>query len=83
MSEEVCTPLLEPEFAAFVALDWADEKHCCVLREAGSDRSESRVLAHTPEAFAEWAGGLYERFSGRPIAICLEQSRGAVVYALT
>jgi transposase len=54
-----------------------------VLRETGSDRSEYRVLAHTPEAFAAWARGLYERFAGRPIAICLEQSRGAVVYALS
>jgi len=40
MREQVSTPLPEPWFAAFVDLDWTDEKHCWVLRETGSDRSE-------------------------------------------
>jgi hypothetical protein len=40
-------------------------------------------LDHTPEALEVWAAGLQQRFGGRPIAVILEQSRGALVYMLT
>jgi hypothetical protein len=30
-----------------------------------------------------WAADLQQRFGGRPIAVILEQSRGALVYMLT
>ena len=36
-----------------------------------------------PEAVEIWAAGLEKRFDGRPIAVCLEQSRGPLVYMLT
>lgn len=70
------------EFAAFVGLDWEDERHAvCVLPAAGGMPQHGEV-PQTPEAIALWVAELRARFGGRPIAICLEQSRGALVYAL-
>ena len=73
----------EPNWAAFVALDWGDEKHHWKLREADSQQCQQGELPNTPEAMQAWAGELAVRFGGRPIAVCLEQSRGAVVYQLS
>lgn len=70
------------EFAAFVGLDWADQKHAVVLQEAGSDQRHRFDLDHTPEALQNWIQSLRDRFGGRPVAIALEQKRGALVYAL-
>jgi len=80
MPEAVAVASLQ--FAAFVGLDWADQKHDVVLAEAGVAACESRVLPHTPEAIDAWAGELRQRFGGRPVAVCFEQTRGAIAYAL-
>jgi transposase len=40
-------------------------------------------LAHTPEAIAQWARALKERFAGKKIALCLEQTKGALINALS
>ena len=56
------------EFAALVGIDWADRKHDVCLLPAGSSKREFSVLAHRPEAIAQWAEGLRQRFGGRPIA---------------
>jgi transposase len=72
----------EPEWAAFVAIDWADQKHDWRLLAAGAKHPECGELKNTPEALEEWVAGLHKRFQGRPIAVCLEQSRGALVYRL-
>ena len=42
----------------------------------------SSVLPHRPEAIAQWAEELRQRFGGRPIAVCLELAKGPLVYAL-
>lgn len=69
-------------FAAFVGLDWADQKHDLVLYDAQGGKPQPQQLPHTPEAIDEWACGLRQRFGGRLIAVCFEQSRGAIAYAL-
>lgn len=73
----------EPVWAAYVAIDWADRKHVWKIQAAAGGPIESGELEHTPEAVEVWATQLATRFSGRPIAVALEQSRGAVVFALT
>jgi transposase len=73
----------EPEFAAFVAIDWADQKNFWSLVPAGSQRREQGEFDQTPETVEEWVAKLQQRFGDRPIAVCLEQSRGALVYMLT
>src|SRR5262249_2909983 len=71
------------EFAAFVALDWADQKHAWALQIAGTARPQYGELENTPEAIQIWASELEQRFGGRPIAVALEQPRGAVVAVLS
>ena len=71
-----------PPFAALVGIDWADRKHDVCLLDLDTGRREHLVLAHTPEAIDDWACQLRSRFGGRPVAVCLEQSKGALVYAL-
>jgi hypothetical protein len=83
MSESFLSPVTEPEWAAFAAIDWADQKNFWRLLPAGSQRSEEGELDNTPEAVEAWAANLHQRFDGRPVAVCLEQSRGPLVYMLS
>ena len=69
-------------FAAYVGLDWADKKHDLCLVDAETGRQELSVISHTPEALDEWARALRSRYGGRRVAVCLEQSRGPLIYAL-
>jgi transposase len=70
------------EYAALVAIDWADQQHAVCLSVPGSEEREQTIVKHTPQALQEWALGLRQRFAGQPIAVCLEQSRGPLIYAL-
>jgi transposase len=79
MNEKV-SPELIP-VAAFVALDWADEKHAGIL-SAGGQPGEPFELDHSAEAIDLWVAGLRKRFPASLIAVGLEQSKGALVYAL-
>ena len=66
------------EYAAFIAMDWADDKHDVCLVDATTEQKESSVLKHTPEALNDWAASLRTRFGGQKVAVCLEpQSRPA------
>jgi len=82
MSKTEISASSESEFAALAAIDWADRKHFWRLLPVGSQHDEYGELEHTPEAVEAWATNLQQRFAGRPIAIILEQSRGALVYML-
>ena len=79
MSESSPSPTTEPEWAALAAIDWADQKNFWRLLPAGSERPEEGELENTPEAVEAWAASLQQRFMGRPVAVCLEQSRGPLV----
>ena len=83
MSNASTTATSEPEWAAFAAIDWADQKNFWRLLPAGSQRSDAGELENTPEAVEVWAADLQRRFGGGPIAVIVEQSRGALVYMLT
>jgi transposase len=72
----------EIEYAALVGIDWSDRKHDVCLQAAGSSKRELGVLAHRPESIAQWAQTLRQRFAGRPLAVCVELSKGPLVYAL-
>jgi len=74
---------MQTEFAAFVAIDWADQKHAWTLQKAGSSERETGTIDHTPEAVEVWAAELRLRFGGQPVAVALEQSRGPLVFTLT
>lgn len=70
------------EFAAYIGLDWADQHHDICLQAAGSRQTETARIEHKPETLSDWVSELRRRFQGRPVAIALEQSRGALLYAL-
>ena len=70
------------EYAALIGLDWAAEKHDICIWDAATGKSRHQVIEHTPEALAEWLAELQACYPGRRLALCLEQSRGALMYAL-
>ena len=74
--------LNEPQFAAVVGVDWGDKKHAWSLQRVASVQRERGEIEHTPEAVESWASMLSAPFHGQPIAVALEQSRGALVFML-
>lgn len=70
------------EYAALIGIDWSDKKHDICLYDCYMQTYESSTIGHQPEAIDAWAMQLRQRFEGQPIAICLEQKRGPLVYAL-
>jgi transposase len=70
------------QYAALIAIDWADQKHDISLCDQSTGKREQSIVKHTPAALQEWALALRQRFAGRPLAVCLEQSRGPLIYAL-
>jgi hypothetical protein len=73
----------EPKFAAFVGIDWADQKHAWGLQAAGATQRENGEVEHRPEAVEAWVGQLCRRFGNRPIAVAVEQVKGALVFMLS
>ncbi len=72
----------ETQFAAFVGLDWADQKHDVSVVSADGTNPDHQVIIHSPEALHEWLLQLHQQFPQGKIAVCLEQSRGALIYHL-
>ena len=70
--------------AAFVGIDWADQKHDMTVRAASSQaQPEHRQVESQPEALSDWVLQIRERFGSEgKILICLEQSRGALIHFL-
>ena len=74
------TPDASP--AALLAIDWADQKHDFALLAEGAAEAEIGRLEHEPGRLAEFITSLRERFGGRPVAVIVEQKRGALIHAL-
>jgi transposase len=70
------------EYAALIAIDWADKQHVVSLLDLSSGKREQLPLKHTPATLQEWALSLRTRFGGKAIAVALEQARGPLIYAL-
>ncbi|MEI7730129.1 MAG: IS110 family transposase [Verrucomicrobiota bacterium] len=68
-----------PEFVAFIGLDWGDEKHELAL-VAGQQPMECRTLSNTPETLHAWLEELGQRFQGQPVALAVETSRGPLIH---
>jgi hypothetical protein len=67
---------------AWIGLDWADQKHFWSMRTADGQGKRGH-LDNTPEAVEVWAAELAQHFGGRPVAVALEQARGAVIGMLS
>ena len=68
-------------YAALIGLDWGHERHAIALRPEGG-AIEQRTLEHSAENLHAWLDELHQRFGGRPIALAIESSRGAVIHAV-
>ena len=75
-------PIEEEAIGVCVGLDWADQEHAYALRMSGSSEIERGNVKQTPESLQSWLNELRERSGGGWVAIAVEQSRGALVYAL-
>jgi transposase len=71
------------QFAAFVGIDWADQKHDVSTAPANDDSNPvHQIITHTPDALNEWVRQLRHQYPEGQIAVCLEQSKGALIYHL-
>lgn len=69
-------------YAALVAMDWADSSHQFSLSYPGCRKREEGKVEHKPENLMDWVRSLRYRFPNGSIAICMEQFRGALAYFL-
>jgi transposase len=69
-------------YAALVAFDWSDTKHDGAVLPRGEQTPERFILTQRPESIEAWALSLRARFNGSPVAVILEQSKGALIHAL-
>lgn len=81
-STHATPPTPPPPILCWVGLDWADQKHCLVVRTRPAGPSQTHRLDQKPEKLDEFFLGLHAQHPQGRIAVALEQSRGPVLYAL-
>jgi transposase len=72
----------QPELAAYIGLDWADERHAVCLRVAATNEIRTFSVEQKPEKLHEWVASLRLEFGGQNVGIAIEKSRGGLIYAL-
>ena len=65
----------------FIGIDWADQKHDVYIIDRHGKESH-RQIKHSAETIDAGVGEMLKLAGGQPIAIMLEQFRGALIYAL-
>lgn len=70
------------QVVALIGIDWADENHAICLYDVNTNTVEADVVSQKPEELHDWMRTLRARYREGNIAIALEQSRGALIYAL-
>ena len=76
------SPIPSQKFAALIGIDWADRKHDICLFDAETHKIEFSQIAHSPESIEAWVKLLQQRYPEQNLAICTEQKRGPLIYAL-
>lgn len=74
---------LTDRYAILAGIDWSDVKHDLCWKDTYTGKVKLEVLQHTPEKINEWVSTLIDKYPDSRIAVCLEQSRGALINALT
>src|SRR6266571_3917896 len=74
-------PAADP-IAAWVGLDWADKKQSLFVRPTDGAATTACELEQKPQALDQFFLQLHQKHPQGRIAVCLEQSRGPVLYAL-
>src|SRR6266436_3415452 len=81
INSSTVTPVTAP-IVCWVGLDWADKKHCLVVRSAPGAEPRRHLIEHKPETLDAWFLQLRKEHPQGRIAVAIEQSRGPVLYAL-
>ena len=81
MNTQNTNSLPTSEFAAYVGLDWGDQKHALAWTAAtGQTAPQTGSLVNSPEVLHTWLQELGRRFEGRPVALAVETSRGPLIH---
>lgn len=75
-------PPAPPPIVCWVGLDWADKKHCLVVRTCPTGPAQTHFVDQKPEKLEAFFLGLRTQHPQGRIAVAIEQSRGPVLYAL-
>jgi transposase len=68
------------EFAALIGLDWGHGSHA--IAQLTGATVETLTLDHSAEHLHQWLDQLEKRLGGKPVAVAIEATKGAAVYAL-
>lgn len=69
------------EYAAYVGWDWGQQHHAVDVA-APREVPWQATIEQKPEAIRVFVEQLRKRYGGAAVALCIEQGRGAVMYAL-
>jgi transposase len=71
------------DFAALIAIDWADRKHDVCELEYQNNKPIFTVTPSKPEAINAWANALKQKYKGQLVAVACELKKGPLIYALS
>ena len=71
------------DFAALIAIDWADRKHDVCELEYQNNKPIFTVIPSKPEAINAWANALKQKYKGQLVAVACELKKGPLIYALS
>jgi transposase len=74
--------MMTEDFAAFLGIDWADQKHAIAYSRAGSSEVVEETIKHDAKELEDLVLRLRKEFPKGRIAVIVEQSRGALFYGL-
>jgi transposase len=81
MNTQNSDSITNAEFAAYVGLDWGDQKHALAWTAATvKNAPQTSTLVNSPEVLHAWLQELGQRFAGRPVALAVETSRGPLIH---
>src|SRR5678816_4802839 len=71
------------DWVACVGVDWASQKHAYAIKTAEGAEGAHGEFSSSPEDVHAWVRWLREQYPKGDILVALEQSRGALMYALS
>ena len=72
----------ETQYSATVGIDWADKEHVISIKDHATGKIRTFSIKQSPVAILEWVSKLRKLYNSGQVAVGLEQSRGALIYAL-
>ena len=63
-----------------IGIDWADQRHA--FYAIAGQQQWSGQFDQTPEAIEDWLAQLKQRYPSAVFEICVEQSKGALIFGL-